>query len=169
MSLRSWTLQPGQECRIYVEEGGANLSAILLQQIKLALEEIHQSCHTLIVGNWMVLLNGNNKEMMNITMNIMEPPLLFGRYADGRSLGKPLFSPNTRTDGRSLRSLMTKKDELNSQLAQQLDTVEVHLAAKLSNFDELLGSLKDLGSIQADIVQVEGSVVIDGDDNANRL
>ncbi|KAF4681785.1 hypothetical protein FOZ60_011567 [Perkinsus olseni] len=70
---------------------------------------------------------------------------------------------------RSLRSLMTKKDELNSQLAQQLDTVEVHLAAKLSIFDELLGSLKDLGSIQADIVQVEGSVVIDGDGNANRL
>ncbi|EER16329.1 hypothetical protein Pmar_PMAR029460 [Perkinsus marinus ATCC 50983] len=56
--------------------------------------------------------------------------------------------------GRSLRSLVTKQDELNTQLAQQLDTVEVHLASKLSNFDQLLGSLKDLGSIQADIVQV---------------
>ncbi|KAF4711691.1 Vacuolar protein sorting-associated protein 54, variant 2, partial [Perkinsus olseni] len=60
--------------------------------------------------------------------------------------------------GRSLRSLMTKQDELNSQLAQQLDTVEVHLASKLSNFDELLGSLRDLGSIQADIVQARSTV-----------
>ncbi|KAF4667026.1 hypothetical protein FOL46_002748 [Perkinsus olseni] len=53
---------------------------------------------------------------------------------------------------------MTKKDELNSQLAQQLDPAEVHLAAKLSNFGELLGSLKDLGSIQADIVQARSTV-----------